>query len=473
MTALAVDPRRRTGEPLPVGFGVVVDAGTHEVADGVWAGGQPLRVVRLSPAGRQAWETLSAGSPVSDRLTGVVARRLTDAGLAHPVPPPTGSAAELTVVVPVRDRVAELDRCLRALGPIPVVVVDDASNDGSAIARVALAHGGRVVRLDVNAGPAAARMAGLACVQTEVVAFVDSDTEPTADALDELAGHLADPLVGAVAPRIRGPRRASAAARFTYARGSLDMGPVPGRVAAYSTVPYVPSAVLVARAAAVREVGGFDAALRYGEDVDLVWRLVGAGHRVRYAPDICVTHHDPVTWHALLARRFRYGTSAAPLATRHPGRLAPFIVQPWYLGAVAALLIRRPALAAAAASGAYLTTRRAVTARGLPPSSVRLRHVAQGVTQTGLGLARCATRFAAPALVVALARRPTRLPAAALLLGPALTEWSQRRPALDPVRYAAAALADDCAYGAGVIAGCLSTRTLAPLVPIRARRLAG
>ena len=36
---------------------------------------------------------------------------------------------------------------------------------------------------------------------------------------------------------------------------------------------YVPAAVLVVRASALDEVGGFDVGMRCGEDVDLVWRL--------------------------------------------------------------------------------------------------------------------------------------------------------------------------------------------------------
>ena len=50
---------------------------------------------------------------------------------------------------------------------------------------------------------------------------------------------------------------------------------------------------------------------------------------------------------ACSTRRFRYGTSAAPLARRHPANLAPLVLQPWPALAVAALLARRPAAAAA------------------------------------------------------------------------------------------------------------------------------
>ena len=63
-----------------------------------------------------------------------------------------------------------------------------------------------------------------------------------------------------------------------------------------------------------------------------------------------------------------------------------------------------------------------------------------------------------------------RAAAASLLLGPPLATWLARRPALDPVRFAVAQLADDMAYGAGVWAGAIRARTAAPVRPVIAWR---
>ena len=49
---------------------------------------------------------------------------------------------------------------------------------------------------------------------------------------------------------------------------------------------------MVWRTHVVRELGGFDEAMRLGEDVDLVWRVAAAGHRCRYEPT-SVVHHEP------------------------------------------------------------------------------------------------------------------------------------------------------------------------------------
>ena len=114
---------------LPDGFGLALDRRLLRFGDGtVLAGGRPGRIVTLSPDGVGALDALVEGGTASGPV-GELAGRLVDAGMAHPR---RGRSApdrhDVTVVVPVRDRPGELDRCLTALGPsAPVVVVDDAS----------------------------------------------------------------------------------------------------------------------------------------------------------------------------------------------------------------------------------------------------------------------------------------------------------------------------------------------------------
>jgi hypothetical protein len=97
------------------------------------------------------------------------------------------------------------------------------------------------------------------------------------------------------------------------------------------------------------------------------------------------------------------------------------------------------------------------------------------VHQTWLGTGRYCTQFAAPLLIGLMAakgRKATgrRIAVASLLLGPPLTAWARQRPALDPVRFTLATLADHLAYGAGVWSGCLAHRTTIPVRPVIARR---
>lgn len=467
-------------EPLPVGFGITLDPSAKKLRDGLWFGGSPPRVMRLTDAGRRAWHELQAG-PVRSRPAGLLARRLTDAGLAHPVPPKRTDRADLTVLVPAYDRADDLDRCLAALGcDYPVVVVDDGSRDPAAIARVSAAHGARLVTRAVNGGPAAARNTGLESVRSEFVALVDSDCRPPAGWLEPLLAHFADPLVAAVAPRVTPDAHDTWCGRYTAASSSLDLGKHPARVAARGRVGYVPTAALVARHAALVDVAGagevFDAALRVGEDVDLVWRLDAAGWRVRYEPGVAVAHREPDTWTGLLTRRFRYGTSAAALARAHPDGFAPLVLHPWPTLAAAGVLTGRPTLAAAGFGAAVTSTARTLHRADVPTAGL-VPAIGDAVQQTVLALGRYATQLAAPLLVVAAAAPGSprrRLAAAALLLAAPLTAWAQRRPRLDPARYVLASIMDESAYGAGVIAGSArgrSARALRPVITWRPLRI--
>ncbi|MCU1656575.1 MAG: glycosyl transferase family 2, partial [Pseudonocardiales bacterium] len=188
--------------PLPAGFRVTVDDDTKQPDESTLVGGSPLRVMRLSAAGRRAWAELQTG-PATSLAARTLARRLTDAGLVQPRPPAASEPADVTIVIPVRDRPVLLDRCLAALGRAhPVVVVDDGSCEPQAVAGVAAAHAATLLRRTENGGPAAARNTALARVSSALVAFVDSDCVPPEGWIEQLATHFADPLVGAVAPRV-------------------------------------------------------------------------------------------------------------------------------------------------------------------------------------------------------------------------------------------------------------------------------
>ena len=132
-------------ELVPAGFRLRPDPGTRTLAGGtVITGGYPIRVLRLSPAGARHVAGWWEGAPVpGNPKARALARRLLDTGIAHPLPE-QGPAEKpaVTVVVPVRDRHAELARCLAGLTGGPrVIVVDDGSRDPAAIQSAAAAAG--------------------------------------------------------------------------------------------------------------------------------------------------------------------------------------------------------------------------------------------------------------------------------------------------------------------------------------------
>jgi mycofactocin system glycosyltransferase len=462
----------RASTPLPGTFGLVEDPSTKEFDDGtVLLGGSPVRLFRISARARDVVRRWKGGGAVGGgRGVQLLARRLVSAGAFAPQPrTATFGPRDVTVVVPVLDRPDQLDRLLARLDGLDCIVVDDASSDATATKEICARHGARFVGLDVNAGPAGARNAGLAGVATALVAFVDSDCVPEPEWLEGLLGHFDDSLVGAVAPRIRpvhAPARAGRViARYERVRSSLDLGARPAPVRPGSPVAYVPSAALAVRADVVSGTDLFDPRLAGGEDVDLVWRLHAAGWDVRYEPAATVGHDGASSVAAFLARRAFYGTTAGPLALRHPDTMAPAELSAWSAGVWLFALARRPLLArlTLAVSVGILARR----LRGL------VRHpLAVAWTIAGEGTARSAvptlgglTRAWSPLMAAALFPRRTRRLAVLSFLVPAVRDALGDRAGLDPVRYLALRVADDVAYGAGVWLGCARARTLRPLVP--------
>jgi mycofactocin system glycosyltransferase len=449
----------------------------------VLVGGHPARMLRLTPAGARmvdAWRAGEAIGPSEGARS--LAERLIGAGLAHPRPPAGAvTPADVAVVIPARDRPEALAACLARVGPRrELVIVDDGSTDA-----IVAPPETRVVRRAVSGGPAAARNAGLAATEAPFVAFLDSDTLPTEGWLEPLLAHFGDPRLAAIAPRVRVPSGRSALARYEAARSPLDLGPAPGIVGPGRRVGYVPAAALVVRRAAL--ASPFDEGMRFGEDVDLVWRLAAAGWTVRYEPASVVEHPHRATPSAWLRQRAAYGSSAGALARRHPGQLRHVVVPRDALLSWALALAGHPKLALLAAlpadalRAAATATRRAApaTPRGPAPAGEHAwlpagRDLAwfslEARARTARQIADAAWRAHAPAL--AATRRGRRFLAGALLAGGA-ADYVTRRPRLDPVRFVALRAADDLAYVAGVWAGCTRARTVAPLIPAVQRRRTG
>ena len=512
-----------TEELVPVGLRLRADPGTRLAAGGtVLAGGSPVRVLRLTAAGARQVAGWFSGTPVPSGVAARrLARRLLDAGIAHPewdgcdesagLP----GAGDVTVVIPVRDRHAELARCLAGLrdaagdlGASQVIVVDDASADPGAIAAIAAGYGARMVHRAVNGGPGAARNSGLAAADTSLVAFLDSDCVPLPGWLGGLLPHFADPAVGAVAPRIV-PHQAGTGwlARYEGASSTLDMGARPSIVRPGARVSYVPGAALVVRKSAAG--AGFAEGMFVGEDVDFVWRMSAAGWRVRYEPAAVMGHDHRVRLRAWFSRRRDYGTSAAALEHLHPGAVRPLYASWWTAGAWAAALSGRPVTAAALTGAATaLLARRlsrvtgerwplpAIQAdnsnwpppaaqadnsnwplpaagpdnskrRGYAAWTLAARLAGGGTVAAARPLGSALSRTWWPlAIPAAVAVRRLRLPVAALILAPPLLDWADRRPPLGPVRYVAARLLDDAAYSLGVWQGCLRHGTIRPLLPV-------
>lgn len=454
---------------LPVGFRVRIDPAVRTLDGGTaLLGGSPTTLLRLKPA---AAELIASGElTVTDATTGALARRFLDLGIAHPHLEPV-PAADLTVVIPVKDNQAGIDRLLAALGPERVIVVDD----GSAVP----VRAPRVIRHDQSRGPAAARNTGLAAATTEFVVFIDSDAVPVPGWLETLSAHFADPLLALIAPRIVGlGAPSSALGRYEGLRSSLDIGAKAGPVAPRSPVAYVPSAAMMVRREVLAQ-DGFDESMHVAEDVDLCWRLHEAGWRLRYEPAAQVAHEHRTTLRHWLGRKAFYGLGAAPLAQRHDGAVAPLVLAPWSAAAGIALLSgTKTGVAGAALATAFAGTKLRRTLKGLRnPGRAAARLLAMGLGGALWQLASGICRHYWPLAVLAgLCSQRARKVIAVVAVAEGLADWRAHReggsghPAgphagLDPARYVLLKRLDDAGYGAGLWWGAIRARSAKALIP--------
>lgn len=217
----------------------------------------------------------------------------------------------LSVVVPTRDRPAQLAGCLAVLVPQlragdELLVVDSAS-------RRAVACEARVLRLELP-GASRARNAGWRATTGEAVAFLDDDVRVAPGWRDAVDGALED--VTFACGRVAVPP-----AQLGVERPVAITPDVPEtRLDRHSPEVLGVSANLVVRREVLDAVGGFDERLGPGtwfcaaEDLELLDRLVLAGHVGRYAPALLAHHEQWRDRRALLRLDWGYGKGAGARA---------------------------------------------------------------------------------------------------------------------------------------------------------------
>ena len=216
-----------------------------------------------------------------------------------------GDAAEVraSVVVVAYNGRAYLESCLGSLraagGGVEVIVIDNASLDGSADYVEDSFPWVRVVRLDRNRGYGHGCNVGARLATGEYLAFLNQDAVVEPGWLEALIAALeANPRAGLVTPKVLlldHPDRINTAGNDVHLTG-LTLCRGAGLPASAMNDPAAVGAVSGAafcmRRGLFNELGGFDRSLfMYMEDTDLSLRARLAGYGCLYVPQ-SVVYHD-------------------------------------------------------------------------------------------------------------------------------------------------------------------------------------
>jgi GT2 family glycosyltransferase len=215
----------------------------------------------------------------------------------------------LSVVIPNWNGLRFLPPCLDALAKqthpsIEVIVVDNASTDGSQVYLKAEQPQVRLIELPENRGFTGACNAGMQAAHGEFIALLNNDTEVdpgwAAAVIDAFSRY---PEAGLIASKMRlfdqRDRLHTAGDYFTIDGRPGNRGVWQADTGQYDQEEYVFSACggsSAYRRAMLDQIGLLDDDFFFSlEDVDLAWRAQLAGWRCLYTPAAIVYHHLSAT----------------------------------------------------------------------------------------------------------------------------------------------------------------------------------
>jgi len=267
--------------------------GGHEIRD--WEFGITTRERKPKPA-------LTAVRKAFDRV---------------PVPPDPDPPRISVVVCTYNggETVAEtIERLLELRYPdLEVIVVIDGSTDETI--RIVERHDEvRMIRTE-NRGLSAARNTGLEAATGEIIAYIDDDAYPDLHWLDYLAAAFRNgDFVGVGGPNLAPPEDPFLAQVVANAPG----GPTYVLITDVEA-EHIPGCNMAFRRDAMRAIGGFDPRFRTaGDDVDICWRLQGAGGRLGFHPGAVVWHHRRPSLRRYWKQQVGYGRAEALLEGKWP-----------------------------------------------------------------------------------------------------------------------------------------------------------
>ncbi len=237
----------------------------------------------------------------------------------------------VSVIIPAYNAEATIGNTIKAVlaqdyprDKMEVIVVDDGSTDRTR--DIVSQYPVKLVRLSHNMGPSAARNTGGKKASGEIMAATDADDKVDTGWVRNLVRGYKEPDIGAVV----------GSSHIEY-----DTGDWQQRIIAelgiclrgYENVEVLydrrghmgrnksAGSNLSFRKSVFEEVGGYDIALRVGEEQDILWRVEQAGYRVAFEPGAIAYIWPRQQLRGYLRQVCRYSTEGVAINCRYPSRV--------------------------------------------------------------------------------------------------------------------------------------------------------
>lgn len=220
-----------------------------------------------------------------------------------------------------------------------VIVVDDASSEK--LGDLTNEYKDRLLfslhRLEKNAGPGAARNAGVNKAVGEIVLFTDSDCVPAPDWVEKMLAPFADPEVTGV-KGVYISHQQDLWARLAQ----MEFEERYQKLSSFSEIDFIDTYSGGYRKSVFVAAGGFNSALRQNEDVDLAFRIKAAGARFIFVPDAVVAHTHREGWLAYARLKYWRGYWRMRIYHEHLNKAGNDTYTPFSLKAQLFLLLVLP-----------------------------------------------------------------------------------------------------------------------------------
>ncbi len=202
------------------------------------------------------------------------------------------------------------------LEPPEIIVVDDGSKDNTV--NILKKIVGIKVITQKNAGPAKARNSGAKVAEGEILVFTDSDTVPHKDWINNLTDPFSNPDVAATTGTYSIENKENKLANIIQAE-------IEDKHNNYSEyIAFGGSYNLAIKKKLFFEIGGFNEVYKNasGEDVDICYKILNKGHKIRFVKNAIVGHFHPSNLVKYLKTQFRHGFWRAKLYYDHPDKIS-------------------------------------------------------------------------------------------------------------------------------------------------------